>query len=185
MHAPEVCGRSLYPRDRVLDWIDQAILVLHVNGRIAELRAIGIRSAYSLVTIASESEPDCDVSASVRTDRRAPTKKGAGKGVAEAALRLGLLATTLKEGANQRFGEAALRLGLSPGGLRLVAECIRRDPAYITLESVYPHRHQAPPIAVDKKAAGSNGNSKNGAGSHSSASQASKSSAALAAAELA
>ena len=53
MRIPEVCGRTLYPHGRILDWIDQAILVVHTNGRIRELRAIGIHSAHALVAIAA------------------------------------------------------------------------------------------------------------------------------------
>jgi hypothetical protein len=59
MHAPEICGRSLYPRNRVLDWIDQSILIMHTNGRINELRALGIRSAYALITVARHAFDEC------------------------------------------------------------------------------------------------------------------------------
>jgi hypothetical protein len=59
MHAAEVCGRSLYPRHRVLDWIDQSILAVHTNGRINDLRAIGIRSAYGLITVDDHASRDC------------------------------------------------------------------------------------------------------------------------------
>jgi hypothetical protein len=51
MRIPELCGRTLYPHGRVLDWIDQAVLAVHTNGRIRELRAVGIHSAHSLVAI--------------------------------------------------------------------------------------------------------------------------------------
>jgi hypothetical protein len=114
MQAPEVCGRSQYPRDRVLDWIDQAILTMHTNGRINDLRAIGIRSAYALITVAHHSRKDCH----------------------------GDWDQSLREGADARFQEAAQRLGLSPGGLYLLTECIRTDPAYRLLEEAYPNRHK-------------------------------------------
>lgn len=52
MHAAEVCGRSLYPRDRVLDWIDQAILAMHTDGRLDRLRSLGIHSAQFLIRVA-------------------------------------------------------------------------------------------------------------------------------------
>jgi hypothetical protein len=47
----EVCSRTLYPYDRVLDWIDQAILTMHCSGRLNDLRAAGIHSARSLVLV--------------------------------------------------------------------------------------------------------------------------------------
>jgi hypothetical protein len=78
MHSAEVCGRSLYPRYRVLDWIDQSILAVHTNGRISDLRAIGIRSAYGLITIADDARTAC-------AEATAASKK-----VAEAEQRLGL-----------------------------------------------------------------------------------------------
>ncbi len=112
MHAPEVCGRSQYPRDRVLDWIDQSILAMHTNGRINEFRAIGIRSAYSLITIA-------DYAYGYHKDEKP----------------LNALATT-------RLDEAAQRLGMTVEALEMVAECIRRDPSFIDLDASYPHRHE-------------------------------------------
>lgn len=78
MHAAEVCGRSLYPRNRVLDWIDQAILAIHTNGRINDLRPVGIRSAYALVTTAQHTQPGCAL------------KEAADERFEEAAKRLGL-----------------------------------------------------------------------------------------------
>ena len=110
MHAPEVCGRSQYPRDRVLDWIDQSILFVHTNGRINEFRAIGVRSAYSLVTIADHA---CDQKSS------------------------------LYELATMKLEEAKNRLGISAEALKILAECIRRDPSYIALNDDYPRRHEA------------------------------------------
>ena len=58
MHVPEICGRSLYPRARVLDWIDQSILAMHTNGRLPELRTVGIHSAWTLVTIVEHTQHD-------------------------------------------------------------------------------------------------------------------------------
>jgi hypothetical protein len=111
MHAAEVCGRSLYPRDRVLDWIDQSILIMHTNGRISDLRALGIRSAYGLITIAKHSRAECD------------------KGPPD------------EDGAYGRVKQAAQRLGTSVPGVYLITECIESDPAYISLEATYPNRH--------------------------------------------
>jgi len=120
MHAPEVCGRSLYPRDRVLDWIDQSILIMHTNGRINDLRALGIRSAYALITIAQHAHDECD-------------------GVK----------TPAEDGAYGRFKQIAQRLGTSDQGLYLIKQCIETDPAYISLEKAYPDRHK-PAAAVDE-----------------------------------
>jgi len=120
MHAAEVCGRSQYPRDRVLDWIDQSILAIHANGRINDFRALGIRSAYALVTIADYA---------------------CGKDKGEEPLhRLAM----------HRLDEASKRLGQSQEALEITAECIRRDPSYIALDATYPHRHACPPIAKRK-----------------------------------
>jgi hypothetical protein len=46
---------NLQDYHRVLDWIDQSLLAVHTNGKIAELRAMGIRSADALVLIAEGS----------------------------------------------------------------------------------------------------------------------------------
>jgi hypothetical protein len=113
MHAPEVCGRSLYPRDRVLDWIDQSILIMHTNGRINDLRTLGIRSAYGLITIANHAREEC----------------AGGK-------------TPAEDAAFERFKQVAQRLGTSVDGLYLVKQCIETDPAYISLEETYPDRHK-------------------------------------------
>lgn len=115
MHAPEVCGRTLYPRERVLDWIDQSILAVHTNGRLDDLRVVGIRSAYSLVTIARHLGKNCP----------------------------------LEKAATVRFQETAKRLGLSCGDLLLMVECIRKDPAYIELENIYPNRHKVEATSTD------------------------------------
>jgi hypothetical protein len=111
MHTAEVCGRSLYPRNRVLDWIDQSILMVHTNGRIGDLRAIGIRSAYALITVVEHATLECDA----------------------------------KAAANVRTREAEQRLGLATGGLQLLAQCIRTDPAYKSLESDYGRERASPP----------------------------------------
>lgn len=121
MHAAEVCGRSLYPRDRVLDWIDQSILVMHTNGRIGDFRTLGIRSAYGLVTIADYA---------------------CGKDTGEEPLH-GL--------ARKRLDEASKRLGVSQEALEITAECIRRDPSYIALDDSYPHRHPTRALITRKK----------------------------------
>jgi len=47
----EICSRTLYPRERVMDWIDQAILTVHCDGRINDLREAGIHSAQSLIIV--------------------------------------------------------------------------------------------------------------------------------------
>ncbi|HXH94943.1 MAG TPA: hypothetical protein VNN25_25440 [Thermoanaerobaculia bacterium] len=122
MNAAEVCGRSQYPRDRVLDWIDQSILAIHANGRINDFRALGIRSAYALVTIADYA---------------------CGKNKEEEPLH-GL--------ALHRLNEASNRLGQSQEALQITAECIRRDPSYIKLDATYPNRHDptCPPIEEKK-----------------------------------
>lgn len=83
MRAPEVCGRTLYPRGRVLDWIDQAILATHTNGRIQELRTIGIHSAHALVTIAGHLKDGCEL------------QKAANERLEEAAKRLGMTSGSL------------------------------------------------------------------------------------------
>lgn len=121
MHATEACGRSLYPRDRVLDWIDQSILAMHSNGRMNDFRAVGIRSAYALVTIADY--------ASGRDKGEEP----------------------LHSLAKKRLDEASKRLGLSQVALQIAAECIRRDPSYIALDESYPLRHGPCPPMAEKK----------------------------------
>ena len=121
MHAPEVCGRSLYPRDRVLDWIDQSILVVHTNGRINELRALGIHSAYSLITVAHHSVGACNS----EWDQ------------------------SIRAAADIRVKEVAQRLGLDIGGFYLLAECIATDPAYIRLEEAYPARRRQKHAVVE------------------------------------
>lgn len=118
MHAPEVCGRSLYPRERVLDWIDQSILIMHTNGRINDLRALGIRTAYALIIVANHATEECRV-------RHNPPA----------------------DGAYERFKQLAQRLGTSTDGLYLITQCIASDPAYRSLEDAYPDRHKPAPDA--------------------------------------
>jgi hypothetical protein len=43
--------RSLFAFGRVTDWIDQAILIVYVREKIADLRAIGIRGATDVVSL--------------------------------------------------------------------------------------------------------------------------------------
>src|ERR1041385_6145508 len=100
MHAPEICGRSLYPRDRVLDWIDQSILIMHTNGRVNDLRALGIRTAYALITVAEHARQEC----------------AGGK-------------TPPTDGAYERIKQVAQRLVTSADGLYLIKQCIEADPA--------------------------------------------------------
>jgi hypothetical protein len=109
MHIPEVCGRTLYPRDRVLDWIDQAILAKHTNGRLPELRAIGIHSAHALVTIGDYYYATCEPH---------PVK------------------LELHQAAGERLTEAAERLGMSRGSLLLIVECIRKDATYDEIREI-------------------------------------------------
>jgi hypothetical protein len=51
--VPELAERSLYPQERILDWVDQAILAVHTGGRLRELRAAGIHSATELLALAA------------------------------------------------------------------------------------------------------------------------------------
>ncbi|HKS24813.1 MAG TPA: hypothetical protein VJZ76_18605 [Thermoanaerobaculia bacterium] len=111
MHAPEVCGRSLYPRDRVLDWIDQSILIMHSNGRINDLRALSIRSAYALITVKKYADQEC---------AHGNPPQG---------------------GAHARLKQIAERLGISVDAFHLVVACIESDPAYISLDQTYGYRH--------------------------------------------
>ncbi len=43
--------RTMYPARRVIDWIDQAVLIAHVRHKIATFRACGIRGAINLATL--------------------------------------------------------------------------------------------------------------------------------------
>jgi hypothetical protein len=44
----DVIGETFYPARRVLDWVDQAILVSYVRGKIVQFRAVGIRGSIDL-----------------------------------------------------------------------------------------------------------------------------------------
>lgn len=46
--------RTQYPLDRILDWIDQAILVTYVRTDIAQFRTLGLRGAIDLAILASD-----------------------------------------------------------------------------------------------------------------------------------
>ncbi len=85
MHTAEVCGRSLYPRNRVLDWIDQSILAVHTNGRIGDLRALGIRSAYALITVVEHASQECKAKAAAEQLMRESEHR---LGLAEGGLQL-------------------------------------------------------------------------------------------------
>jgi hypothetical protein len=51
-----VSVRTLYPLVRVIDWIDQALLIVFVKSNIVHYRALGIRAATNLAAIYGESE---------------------------------------------------------------------------------------------------------------------------------
>jgi hypothetical protein len=44
----DLCDRTLLPLDRILDWIDQALLIRHLRRNIAIARNLGIRGAIDL-----------------------------------------------------------------------------------------------------------------------------------------
>jgi hypothetical protein len=52
-NVPELAERSLYPQERILNWVDQAILAVHTGGRIRELRSAGIHSATEILALAA------------------------------------------------------------------------------------------------------------------------------------
>ncbi len=52
-NVPELAERSLYPQERILDWVDQAILAVHTGGRLREFRAAGIHSATEMIALAA------------------------------------------------------------------------------------------------------------------------------------
>ena len=58
----ELCDRTLLPLDRILDWIDQAMLIRYVRRHIAVCRPLGIRGAINLalVHMRAEGKPDGD-----------------------------------------------------------------------------------------------------------------------------
>jgi hypothetical protein len=47
----ELCDRTLLPLDRILDWIDQAMLIRYLRKHIAVSRAMGIRGAINLALV--------------------------------------------------------------------------------------------------------------------------------------
>jgi len=51
-----VSARTLYPLVRVVDWIDQALLIVFVKSDIVHYRALGIRAATNLAELFCESE---------------------------------------------------------------------------------------------------------------------------------
>ncbi|HXH40356.1 MAG TPA: hypothetical protein VNN08_17130 [Thermoanaerobaculia bacterium] len=57
-NVPELAERSLYPQERILDWVDQAILAVHAGGRLRELRAAGIHSATEMIALAAYGKMD-------------------------------------------------------------------------------------------------------------------------------
>jgi hypothetical protein len=58
----ELCDRTLLPLDRILDWIDQAMLIRYLRKHIAVSRPMGIRGAINLalVHIRTNGKPDGD-----------------------------------------------------------------------------------------------------------------------------
>lgn len=47
----ELCDRTILPLDRVVDWIDQALLIRYLKGGITVSRGIGIRAASDLAIV--------------------------------------------------------------------------------------------------------------------------------------
>jgi len=58
----ELSDRTLLPLDRILDWIDQAMLIRYVRKHIAVCRPMGIRGAINLalVHVRTDGKPDGD-----------------------------------------------------------------------------------------------------------------------------
>jgi hypothetical protein len=56
----ELTERTLYPLNRVLDWIDQAILISYFRGKIASAREVGIRGAIEFAVLYSTSTDEDD-----------------------------------------------------------------------------------------------------------------------------
>jgi hypothetical protein len=58
----ELSDRTLLPLDRILDWIDQAMLIRYLRKHIAVARPMGIRGAINLalVHIRADGKPDGD-----------------------------------------------------------------------------------------------------------------------------
>ena len=47
----DLCDRTLLPLDRILDWIDQALLIRYVRRNITVARTVGVRGAINLVLV--------------------------------------------------------------------------------------------------------------------------------------
>ena len=58
----ELCDRTLLPLDRILDWIDQAMLIRYLRKHITVSRPLGIRGAINLalVHMRADGKPDGD-----------------------------------------------------------------------------------------------------------------------------
>jgi hypothetical protein len=58
----ELCERTLLPLDRILDWIDQAMLIRYLGKYITVSRPLGIRGAINLamVHMRTDGKPDGD-----------------------------------------------------------------------------------------------------------------------------
>ena len=58
----DLCERTLLPLDRILDWIDQALLIRHLRRNIAVARSLGIRGAIdlSLLHARTDGNPEGD-----------------------------------------------------------------------------------------------------------------------------
>lgn len=58
----ELCERTLLPLDRILDWIDQAMLIRYLRKHITVSRPLGIRGAINLalVHVRTDGKPDGD-----------------------------------------------------------------------------------------------------------------------------
>ncbi len=70
--------RSLFPTNRVVDWIDQAILITYVRGQIATFRQLGVRSAIELALLYGDyvEDPADDPQAKERQARARSTLDG-------------------------------------------------------------------------------------------------------------
>ena len=68
-NVPELAERSLYPQERILDWVDQAILAVHTEGKLRELRAAGIHSATELLALAEYGKGTCEKMAEAANKR--------------------------------------------------------------------------------------------------------------------
>lgn len=54
----DLCDRTLLPLDRILDWIDQALLIRYLRRNIAVARTLGIRGAINLALIHQRADSD-------------------------------------------------------------------------------------------------------------------------------